>query len=64
MSEINAMKNIEPKEALYRALGMVQALAMVNTNDNLAEALGDIAYYILWVLNNSTMYKAPEVPHD
>lgn len=58
------MKNIEPKEALYRALGMVQALGMVNTNDNLAEALGDIAYYIMCVLDNTTMYKTPEVPHD
>ena len=64
MSENAILRNVEPKEALHHALGMVDALAMVNTNDNLAEALSEIGFYIRWVLNNSTMYKAPEVPHD
>ena len=58
------MKEYEPREALFEALGRVESLRMLEPDTPKADVLEDVAHFIKWVLKNSTMYKAPEVSND
>lgn len=52
-----SMKEYEPREALFEALGMVEGLRMLDEDASIAVVLEDVAHYIKWVLKNATMYK-------
>lgn len=51
------MKEYEPREALFEALGMVESLRTMEGDSPKADLLEDVGHYIKWVLKNATMYK-------
>lgn len=54
------MKDYEPREALFEAMGMAYAMENLAKEENVKDVLEDIKHRIEWVLKNATIYKKLE----
>ncbi len=52
-----SMREYEPREILFEALGMVEGIRMLDEDASIAVVLEDVAHHIKWVLKNTNMYK-------
>lgn len=58
------MKDYEPREALFEAMGMAYAMEKLAKEESVKDVLEDIKHRIEWVLKNATIYKKMEVNKD
>ena len=54
------MKDYEPREALFDAMGMAYAMSHFIEEETAREVMEDIQQRIEWVLKNATIYKKVE----
>lgn len=58
------MKDYEPREALFDAMGMAYAMENLAKEESVKDVLEDIRQRIEWVLKNAVIYKPVEVGKD